>query len=466
MSPHPGQELLSAHADGAAPEAELKSLEAHLADCGSCRGALAELKSVSKLLKNLPKAELPVGFMSRLERRRREEQSPSYRPMGLTPYRLAAFAATGILISMIFFREVRYRLAPEMLGSASGIESGGMSLERLGAQSQDSAGDAGVAQARRNLAVRGAWSSAQQSNSGGAASAAAGFAAPPLAVGRLKGGAPLDAGPSVSNDEIHNYLEKEKVRMGIQQIVPPGAKLPAAEGIPDQPLSKEEAMGVMRRMTSQLTRINRESADKRSPSVTIGGGSTPRIIGSRDGSLSLAEAAGKKSLMALGGAGGAGSLAMLRGAPIRVDEPASFEPPPSARPPLRMEAKADAKPASVASAKTLAPRGSWSATLGGLGKAGGAVITNAADWADLWKRVGRAEPLPQVDFSTEMALAVFAERDEARQGSIELLSATEEGGALVVRYRARVEAGAGPSSPYHAIVTPKSEFPVSFIPVP
>ncbi|MBI2362671.1 MAG: zf-HC2 domain-containing protein [Elusimicrobia bacterium] len=113
MSAHPDKDLLAAHADGAAPEADRAGLESHLGACDACRREVDGFKSVSKLVAGLPQAELPVGFMTRLERRRRAGSAPAAVPVwGIPPMRLAAFAATGILVGFIFFREVRYRLAP------------------------------------------------------------------------------------------------------------------------------------------------------------------------------------------------------------------------------------------------------------------------------------------------------------------------------------------------------------------
>ncbi|TPW20045.1 MAG: hypothetical protein FD126_2083, partial [Elusimicrobia bacterium] len=121
MSEHPDKELLSAHADGFIAASEKAVLTEHLSACESCRKELAGLKAVSKLVADLPSAELPVGFMARLERRRREgEAAPAaFSLPSASPWRLAGFAATGILVGLIFFREVRYRIAPEMLGDAA-----------------------------------------------------------------------------------------------------------------------------------------------------------------------------------------------------------------------------------------------------------------------------------------------------------------------------------------------------------
>ncbi|MBI2362670.1 MAG: hypothetical protein HYV15_04740 [Elusimicrobia bacterium] len=255
--------------------------------------------------------------------------------------------------------------------------------------------------------------------------------------------------------------------MGIQEIVPPSAAKPSPlDGLPDQPVSKDEAMAAMRRMTTQLSRLNRDAAMKRGPTIALGGSETPRMIGSTDGSQPMPELAkadaGAPAAAGLA-AGAAGSLAMVRGADIRTDQPASLDLP---RDKLGQKTAAKPKAQEKGSAsRTLAVRGSWTSTLGGLGQSGGAVITRPEDWADLWKRVGRAEPLPQVDFSKEMAVAVFGDRDESQQRSMSIVSLSEDAGTLVIRYRVGVEKGPGPSAPYAAVVAQKSELPFSFLKV-
>lgn len=499
MSAHPDKDLLAAHADGAAPAGERAMLDTHLGACEACRKEFSSLKAVSKLVADLPQAELPVGFMARLERRRRTETAApaGFSWAGLTPggspWRLAGFAATGVLVSLIFFREVRYRLAPEMLGDAAfqGADTGIRSDRPADLALEGDGAD--LAAARQAAVNRGAWSgladdgasaSAQSSRSEAESAAPAGEARPMPAPGfagaglqaaapaRAKlspRGAPLEEGATASNEQLVAHLEREKARMGIREIVPPSSPAAATpDGLPDRPLSKDEAMDYMRSMTRHLSRLNQDANAKKRPTVELGG-ATPRIIGSADGSQPV-EAESKKAEVAAKAAG-AGSLAMIRGTKgARVDEPASFEPPPMRRPPLM--SPTGAPPAAGGSAaappsapRPLTPRGFWSATLGGLGTDGGAVITKAEDWADLWRRVGRSEPLPAVDFSKEMAVAVFAARDEEHRRAVEILSLSEESGSLMIRYRLKDEGVKAPSAPYHVVVAPKSELPFEFVQV-
>lgn len=494
MSPHPDKELLSAHADASVPTSERAGLEEHLASCADCRKELAELKAVSKLVADLPQAELPVGFMARLERRRREgEAAPAaFTFPGHSPWRLAGFAATGILVGLIFFREVRYRLAPEMLGDAAYLEGDtGIQSSTPEGFSDDSAD---VAAARQAAVSRGAWNGLSDAESApaapapqGAAESAADERAEMLAMAksvagassvlqsaparaRIKaGGAPLGAeGSTASNEQLQAQLEEQKRLMGIREIVSPGAGAAANQNVPG-PLSKSEAMDYMRSMTRQLSKLNQDANAKKRPTVEIGVGATPRIIGLAEQSQPLG-ADGKKDV-AKAKAADKGSLGMVRGS-VRVDEPASFEPPPLRRADFsaqKVVASAPAAPAALAAgaagapAKPIVPRGFWSSTQGGPGNDGGAVITKAEDWADLWSRLSRAEALPAADFSKEMAVAVFASRDEHNRRAVEIVSLVEEGGRLVIKYRLKDEGVKAPSAPYHVVIAPKSELPYEFV---
>lgn len=493
MSPHPDKELLSAHADASVPTAERAGLEEHLSSCAECRKELAELKAVSKLVAELPQAELPVGFMARLERRRREgEAAPAaFTLPGHSPWRLAGFAATGVLVGLIFFREVRYRLAPEMLGDAAYVE--GDTGIRSSAPEGFVDDSADVAAARQAAVSRGAWNGVADAESAASeagaradersemlamaksVSGASSFLQSAPARARIKaGGAPLGVEGSASNEELQARLEEQKRLMGIREIVPPGAGAAANQNVPG-PLSKSEAMDYMRSMTRQLSKLNQDANAKKRPTVEIGVGGTPRIIGLAEQSQPLG-ADGKKDV-AKAKPAEKGSLGMVRGS-VRVDEPASFEPPPLRRADFsaqKVVASAPAAPAAPAApgalaggaagapAKPIVPRGFWSSTQGGPGNDGGAVITKAEDWADLWSRLSRAEALPAADFSKEMAVAVFASRDENSRRAVEIVSLVEEGGRLVIKYRLKDEGVKAPSAPYHVVLAPKSELPYEFV---
>ena len=70
------REELSAYLDGALPEMERRDLEARLAASAELRGALEDLRSTSRLVKDLPKEPLPPGFMVRFQARRARGDAP------------------------------------------------------------------------------------------------------------------------------------------------------------------------------------------------------------------------------------------------------------------------------------------------------------------------------------------------------------------------------------------------------
>ena len=84
------KQKVTAYLDGALPAAEAAAFEREIAKSPELLAELEEQRAVSKLLKDLPREKLPVGFMQRLERRRaggdaRPEPewvflAPAYRP--------------------------------------------------------------------------------------------------------------------------------------------------------------------------------------------------------------------------------------------------------------------------------------------------------------------------------------------------------------------------------------------------
>ncbi|MEK7744013.1 MAG: zf-HC2 domain-containing protein, partial [Elusimicrobiota bacterium] len=106
---HP-KDSLSPYLDGALSEEERGRVDEHLRACADCAAHLEGLRSVSKLVSSLPKKPLPTGFLQRLNRRAAAPQeSPFTLWLPAGPARMAAFAATGILVSLIAYREVRFQ---------------------------------------------------------------------------------------------------------------------------------------------------------------------------------------------------------------------------------------------------------------------------------------------------------------------------------------------------------------------
>lgn len=121
--------LLGDYLDRELSPAEKGRVESHLGECAGCRAELDELKSLSNVIGGLPRAALPVGFMDRLERRRkgigRVPAAASWRlPVGA---RAVGVAFAGILAAFVVYDRVS--LAPSMISGAA---------RNLGAVSEDS----------------------------------------------------------------------------------------------------------------------------------------------------------------------------------------------------------------------------------------------------------------------------------------------------------------------------------------
>ena len=94
-------------------------------------------------------------------------------------------------------------------------------------------------------------------------------------------------------------------------------------------------------------------------------------------------------------------------------------------------------------------------------------VRSAAEWEALWKENGANAPLPAVDFSREMVVAVLLGRRPTAGYGVEIVRIVGNGGALVVEY---VETAPSRdtitaqilTSPYHLAAIPKSEGAVSF----
>jgi hypothetical protein len=88
-----------------------------------------------------------------------------------------------------------------------------------------------------------------------------------------------------------------------------------------------------------------------------------------------------------------------------------------------------------------------------------AAVKTAAAWKQLWQQHSPDRPLPAVDFTKEMVVGVFTGSRPTAGYSVEIVSAIEASGTLVVRYR---EAGPGRgtmtaqviTSPYHLVAVP------------
>jgi hypothetical protein len=89
------------------------------------------------------------------------------------------------------------------------------------------------------------------------------------------------------------------------------------------------------------------------------------------------------------------------------------------------------------------------------------------EWAAVWKTHAPGRPLPEVDFNREMVVGVFLGSRNSAGYAVEIVSAENQQGALVVRYR-ETSPGRGAitaqiiTSPYHFVAVPKQSGTVRF----
>lgn len=102
------REKLSAYLDGALPAAEAAALELDIAKSPALLRELEELRAVARLVKDLPREPLPVGFMQRLERRRAAAAAPERRDwVFLHPsFRPVAAVLSGFIVALVIWDKV------------------------------------------------------------------------------------------------------------------------------------------------------------------------------------------------------------------------------------------------------------------------------------------------------------------------------------------------------------------------
>jgi hypothetical protein len=95
------------------------------------------------------------------------------------------------------------------------------------------------------------------------------------------------------------------------------------------------------------------------------------------------------------------------------------------------------------------------------------IVRNAAEWKTLWQKHSPDRPQPRVDFDTEMVVGLFAGSRNSAGYGVEIVSAEEKAGGVVVRYRQR-EPGSGAITaqiltfPYHLVAIPRRPGAVTF----
>lgn len=137
------------------------------------------------------------------------------------------------------------------------------------------------------------------------------------------------------------------------------------------------------------------------------------------------------------------------------------------------ECEAPVKRAAVKSA----PKGvlrEWRGTQSGVGDRGQRVIRTQAEWQKLWSQVRAPEvpapPVPKVDWSREMVIAVFmGERStgghtvairDVKFGAKEIVVSVEESSPDADAITTQVM-----TQPYALVVVKRSDLPVRFVPV-
>jgi hypothetical protein len=110
------REQLSAYLDGALPEGERLELEARLAASAELRGALEDLRSVSRSVRALPKEPLPPGFLSRFQARRARGDAPRKDWVFLPPQARPVVAAMSIgVVALVLWDKATAPSEPELL---------------------------------------------------------------------------------------------------------------------------------------------------------------------------------------------------------------------------------------------------------------------------------------------------------------------------------------------------------------
>ncbi|MFA6317380.1 MAG: zf-HC2 domain-containing protein [Elusimicrobiota bacterium] len=217
-------DLLSAFADGELAAGQARAVAEHLSGCPECRERLSELRSLSKMLADLPKRELPAGFIARLKARQARQAAPSEGRFPFfswnQPVRAAAMALSALVVMFVAYEGLRSRPSRESVPAAPAAR-GEIPSPKMDAAGLRAAAGPKAAEFRRKAETLSRFAAA-----GAAAAGASEASAPPAPA--LAGGAPLgesgQAQPSYTNTELQAMIEAEKKALGITAIVPPQEK--------------------------------------------------------------------------------------------------------------------------------------------------------------------------------------------------------------------------------------------------
>jgi PrcB C-terminal len=95
------------------------------------------------------------------------------------------------------------------------------------------------------------------------------------------------------------------------------------------------------------------------------------------------------------------------------------------------------------------------------------VVRTQAEWEALWRQHSPDAPRPQVDFRSDMVLALFLGSRPTPGYAVNIVSVTAVGDDLIVRYRETKPPPGGVTIqvltfPYHMVLTPQRPGRVSF----
>lgn len=188
---------LSAYIDGEMTPERRAQVEAHAAQCSACRDALAEVRSVSRLVAGLSEKALPAGFLTRLRARQARENARA--PL-LLPRNGLALALASVAALFVVYRGTQERVP----GPASMASS---ASEAFDAAKQEKDLPAPVPKAPKTKDVQAAR-------------------APGAPVGESFAPEPEQA-PRYTNEFLHKAVEEEQRRMGVVGVVPPDPRVRA-----------------------------------------------------------------------------------------------------------------------------------------------------------------------------------------------------------------------------------------------
>ena len=118
---------------------------------------------------------------------------------------------------------------------------------------------------------------------------------------------------------------------------------------------------------------------------------------------------------------------------------------------------------SAAQPVTTVAQGAYS----GISDASEVVLRSRAEWDALWKAHAGLQPIPAVDFSQEVVVAVFLGARRSGGFGAEILGTRREAAALVIEYRERVPAAGdivtqAITSPFHIVRVPRFDGSIRF----